>query len=293
MHTRRWATCTLFWLIGATSCALVAGCHSVAPSSTAALEQLLQPTASARESVVLEAYTIEVAAVQAPAVEAIWTTADEQFLTPEQRSALVANGLRAGIVGVSLPDELAKLLNPEGAAAPGDDPETSRVIDSAIASSPVGKRVEQLTPREEMPIPVGGLRDAVSVFLSAGSVTGRTFEKAQGAYTVMAHGEPGQRVVVRATPELQHGELRNRYSGRSEQGIFLMTPSREREIYSQLTVEANLAPGESLLLGGVRDAAGSLGDALHGSVGADERTGVTRLVLVRVAKVPDSEILPD
>lgn len=275
------------WFVAAT----LGGCHSVAPTSTDALDKLLKPVAMTPDKVLLEVYQIRVSPAQRAAADAAWAAADEQVLSPELRTKLLANGLRAGVVGTAMPSELTKLLNPDGSASTPNSGE--QLITQKSISPPAAKRIEQLRSHEEMTVLVNEVRDSLSLLISDDSVRGRTYSQVQTAYVVKAAAEPGQQVVVRVTPELQYGEIRNRYQGRSDQGIFMYTPSRERESYPQLAIEAKLAPGESLLLGGLADSAGSLGHALHGSVAKDEAVGESRLVLVRVAKVPDSEILAE
>jgi hypothetical protein len=93
---------------------------------------------------------------------------------------------------------------------------------------------------------------------------------------------------VRITPELQHGDLRNRRMG-SDQGIFLSTFSREREVFEQLTMQTELAPGDLLVLGCLPNAKASLGGVFHtaNSGGQEER----KLIVLRLLEVPKSEIL--
>jgi hypothetical protein len=117
---------------------------------------------------------------------------------------------------------------------------------------------------------------------------GKTFTQAEAAYTLQAELADGQRSVMRLTPEIHHGELRNRYTG-GDQGIFLMTPSREQEVFGDLRIHMELAPGELLVVGCLADVSGSLGYAFH--TVRQQGHLEHKLILVRLLQVPPSEIL--
>jgi hypothetical protein len=121
-------------------------------------------------------------------------------------------------------------------------------------------------------------------------VQGRSYQEVQGVYSLRAESVPGQQVQVQLVPELQFGELRNRYAG-SDQGIFVVTPSRERKVFDEMRISVSLAPGETLLVTGIADAPSSLGSAFHSQRIGD--VAEQKLVMVRLVQVPDSEILAD
>ena len=155
----------------------------------------------------------------------------------------------------------------------------------------VTRRVVQAKRRDPVQIQVSELRDEGQVLLSRdGSFGGKTFRQMQGVYALQAESIPGQRVKVRLTPELHHGDLKQRYAG-SQQGIFMSIPSREREVFDDLSMDATLAPGELLVIGCLPSAKTSLGGVFHTATaaGKDER----KLILVRLLQVPPSEILAE
>ena len=280
----RTSHCTTAAIV-ACACAALGGCHSVAPATSAGLDALLKPAAIRRDQVLLEIYQVRVPPERAAAAAATWSAVDEQFLEPELRGRLLANGFRAGIVGRTMPDGLAKMLNLADAPAEADG---KQVIDQQAANPQVVKQVKQLGSQEELQAQVGPLQKSLQLLISDETVHGKSYDQAQTTYLVKGSSQAGQRVRLQVTPELQHGDMRSRYTD-SEQGMFMLTVSREREPFPDLRIEAELAPGDSLLLGGLADASGSLGDAFHGKNAAGE----TRLVLIRVAKVPESEILAE
>ena len=167
----------------------------------------------------------------------------------------------------------------------GDQNEGERADPRAV------RRVVQLNRHESATIQVTDLQDQRHVLISGqGGLKGRSFQQVQAVYSMRAEPMPGQRVALSLIPELHHGEMRNRYTG-SEQGIFLITPSREQETYEQFELAAELSAGELLVVSCLPDSPGSLGHAFH----AIDRAGATehKLLLVRLLQVPGSEILAD
>ena len=103
-----------------------------------------------------------------------------------------------------------------------------------------------------------------------------------------SESKSGQRIMLELVPELQHGQLKNRYAG-GDQGMILMTQSRERDTFEKLAMNIELAAGEILVVSCLSDVPGSLGHAFH----AQNINGPLeyKLVLIRLLQVPGSEIL--
>jgi hypothetical protein len=265
------------------------GCSSVIllPGSSSP-ESFLKPVETSPESVALEILQVRLPASEKEMLEELWEDADELRLDVAVRHELVRNGFRAGVLGGAIPDELSELLQPED-DQPADS--SQRVITGENADPKVSRRVVQLNRQNSAIVQTADLRDQVHVLLSENSgIRGRSYQQAEAIYSIQAAAASGQRAEVRLVPELRHGEIRNRYAGGDRgQGIFLMIPSRERETYDQLTMRAELAAGEMLLVSCLPDASGSLGHAFH----AEDLRGPTeyQLVFVRLLQVPHSEIL--
>ena len=251
-------------------------------------QSLLRAVETGPESVTLEIFQVRIPDDDAELAERLWSAVDEQRLSLDVRRNLVRNGFRAGVLGGTVPDVLAKQLNLQSEMPAS---ETDRVITGKNASPRVVRRVLQLNRNDQRTVQASELRDHLHVLVNGDDgLQGQSFEQVQAVYTLRAEPATGQRAALRLTPELQHGELRNRYAG-SDQGIFLVTPSRERQVYDQLTLSAELAAGELLVVGCLPDAPKSLGRAFHGVdlAGPVEQ----KLVLVRLFQVPPSEILAD
>ena len=249
-------------------------------------QSFLKPVETSPDSVTLEIYQVRLPASDTELTEELWQAIDELRLPVEMRHELVRNGFRAGVIGGALPDGLATHLNLQS-EAPVASPE--RVITGASANPKVTRRVVQLSREDSATIQAAELRNRMHVFMSEVSgIRGRSYRQAEATYSLQAEAITGQLISLQLTPELQHGELKNRYAG-GDQGIFLMTQSRERETFDLLTIRAELAAGEMLLVSCLPDSSGSLGHAFHAH---DVRGPLEyKLVLVRMLQIPSSEIL--
>ncbi len=265
------------------------GCHPFLQSPQKSdLSAFLRPVETAPESVTLEIFQVRVPADDHEFTDQLWREVDEQRLDVEVRRNLVSNGFRAGVLGGALPDVLAKQLNLQSKM-----PETKaeRLITDQSANPRVVRRVVQLNRHDPATIQTSDLRDYLYVLVNGDKgLQGRSYEQARTVYTLRAEPTAGQRISLKLTPELRHGELRNRYAG-SDKGIFLVMPSRERETYARLVLPVELAAGELLVVSCLPNAEGSLGHAFH----AVEKQGppMHKLILVRLLQVPASEILAE
>ena len=276
------------WLAGCAAATIALGCQVFDKPPDKALESLLKPAAASSDSVALEIFQARIPLDQEAQADRLWERIDEQKFDAELRRRLIANGLRVGVVGGTLPEDLAKLLELDGESTEVSD---TQLITGQSAVPRVTRRVVQTKRREPISIQVSELRGEAQVLLSQeGSFGGKTFRQMQGVYSLQVETIPGQRIKVRLTPELHHGELKQRYAG-SQQGIFMSIPSREREVFDDLAMDATLAPGELLVLGCLPAAKTSLGGVFHTATaaGKDER----KLVLVRLLQIPPSEILAE
>ena len=281
--TRKQLTLLLLALPWVTGCGVLL--TTAAPADP---QSLLQAVETGPESLKLEIFQVRIPADDPQLGEQLWSHIDEQRLDLDIRRDLVRNGFRAGVLGGAMPDVLARQLNLQSEMP---EYETDRVITGENASPQVVRRVVLIHRDNEASVQASDLRDHVNVLIKGDDgLQGHSYEQVQAVYTLRAEPTAGQRVALRMTPELHHGELRNRYAGGDQgQGIFLVTPSREREAYDRLMLRTKLAAGELLVVGCLPDAPGSLGQVFHGVdlAGPVEQ----KLVLVRLLQAPPSEIL--
>jgi hypothetical protein len=278
-----WVAMFVGWAI------LLSGCGAVLTTATVSTpKSILKAVKSRPDRVTLEIFQVRVPADDKQLANELWQAADEQRLDLEVRNRMVSNGFRAGVICGALPDELARSLNLQS-EMPAES--TERVITDESATPKVARRVLQLKRREPATIQASEVQPSLHVLLNTDSgLQGKSYEQVQGVYSLRAESVLSQRVEVQLTPELQFGEMRNRYAG-SDQGIFVVTPSRERKVFDQMKIGVALSPGEILVVAGIPGASGSLGNAFH----AERRGDIAeqKLVLIRLMQVPDSEILAD
>ncbi len=266
-----------------------AGCGVALSTATLSTPQsILQAVKSRPDRTTLEIFQVRVPEDDAQFDEDLWQAVDEQRLDLALRNRLVSNGIRVGIISGALPDSLARSMNLQS-EMPEDS--NTRLVDEQLAAPRVTRRVLQLKHREPAAIKVTEPQSLVNVFVnSENGVQGRSYSEVEGVYAMQVESVPGQKIAVELVPELHFGEMKNRYAG-SDQGIFVVTPSRERQVFDQLKSEIELSAGELLVLSGIPDTRGSLGDALHGSQlpGSHDQ----KLILIRLLEIPPSEILAD
>jgi hypothetical protein len=265
------------------------GCGAVLTTATVSTPQsILQAAKSSSDRVTLEVFQVRIPANDKALAEELWKSVDEQRIDFEARNRLVSNGFRAGVISGTLPDALSRSLNlqsemPEGTA--------ERVVTGEIATPKVTRRVIQLKQRQPAIIQASEVQPSAHVFLNTeNGLQGKSYEQAQGVYSLRTETVPGQQVKLQLTPELQFGELKNRWAG-SDQGMIFSTPSRERKAFDQLMISVPIAAGDMFVVTEAGGASGSLGAVFHA-----ERRGDAveqKLVLIRLLQVPESEILSD
>ena len=280
------ASCQPLLILFTAFAAFFVGCTTVlSPPTKNAMQQLLAPATTPPDSVTLEIFHARVPIDKEDSAVALWNAVDEQCFDVELRRRLLANGLRVGVVGGTPSPELADLLALQGEAEPTT---AERIIKGQSATPRVTRRVVQIDRRDQSQIQTSDvLAEATVLTPDESGVHGTTYNQVQGVYGLRAQAIEGQRVHVELVPELQHGDLRGRYTP-SDQGIFMLTQSRERVVFDKLALEADLGPGDMLLLGCLPDASTSLGGVLH--AGPAEGRRERKLVVVRVLETPRSEI---
>lgn len=268
---------------------VLTGCGVVLSTATVSDPQsILQAIKTAPDQVTLEIFQVRIPSEEKQLLGEVWQASDEQLLDIELRNQLISNGFRVGVINGALPDALARTLNLQSEMP---EEEINRIITGENAAPRIVRRVLQLNRREHAMIQASELQDQADVFInSENGLQGRTYEQVQGVYRLEAESAAGQKVAIQLTPELQYGDLKNRYTG-SDQGVMLMTTSRERKVFEELKINVDLKSGEFLVLSGISDSNCSLGSAFHAS--KQSGAAAQKLVLIRLLQVPRSEILAD
>jgi hypothetical protein len=260
------------------------GCAAAPARHTA----LLAPAQKPPESVGLEIFVLRYLPDDLSLSQHLWEQVDEQQLPPGTRRLLAANGLRAGLVGVQLPEPLVQAMNlPE---RPAEDPESTQLLE--VAQQPrLARRLLQIRSGQQGRIITTGefarhAELAVLVRNEQGEVAGRTYRQVMGLLALEVHGLGDGRIRLELTPQIEHGEPQRTVVAR--QGIMHYEFGPARESFDELRLSAVLAPGQSLLMGAWPEQAGTIGRQLFGEriSGREEQ----KLVLIRLLQ-PQADVL--
>jgi hypothetical protein len=233
------STIDIPWPAAAAMLSLCLGCSLWSPPTDATPLELPAPRMSP-DSVAIQIAFAWLPAEGEASHEDLWLVMDEQHLAPEVRRNLLRNGLRSGLIGGQLPQPIRELLDeqgqeasvPPGVVCPDGMPPSRRIHCRS------GIRHE---------IPTGQRRSELVLLHRRGtSVHGRSLQDAQCllALRCFPRGDGGVRLEL--TPEIDHGPVRQKYV--SGMGGFMLKAERDREVFTDLALQASLAPGQTLLL---------------------------------------------
>jgi hypothetical protein len=187
---------------------------------------------------------------------ALWNDVDEQALPAATRAELAANGLRAGVVGGQTPRILA------GRLAAAEDRSTPAAAAARLEAEPAVRRSRmQIHRGQPGNIVTSGVYDQLPLLIrEAGRLGGDSYKNAQGQFVIAADPQDDRRVKLSLVPEWQYGDPQQRYIGND--GMFRIESSKRKKTFSNLKLEATLAPDQMLFVTSLPDRQGSLGHYL-------------------------------
>ncbi|HEX2477142.1 MAG TPA: hypothetical protein VHK01_20470 [Lacipirellulaceae bacterium] len=250
----------------------------------------LRPAAASPDSVAMEIIWARFPSDDSELNEAAWREIDETQIAPSVRRELTNNGFRVGVIGGAVPAAIARALG--SGESQDDEPSTHNRAEAAtLTAEPiVHGRIQQLRRNQRSEIQASEVYSSLPLLVNCGQeLTGRTYSDAQAIYALRVDSQPDQTVMVELTPELHYGPAQLRFTRDDDDlGILRQAPLREREVFSDLRMSVRLAPGEMLVLMGLRDAGSRLGDCFHSVESSEGRQ--QKLILIRLAEVPPSEM---
>lgn len=257
--------------------ALLAGAGGCATWNTQPEEpSKLPPARMSPDSVIIELAFVRIPASDQAAHDAIWSEADEQYFDPELRRELAANGLRVGLLGQQLPDELRAALD----AASSQAEERSEDIDTNDTQADRSARRFACRTGRRAKIVVTKTHPSLAFLTQAdGGVSGSVLENAQCLLALKPYPQGDGRVRLDITPEVEHGELKPKWA--EQEGALMQRIGRDRVVLDRLRVVATVAAGQVLVLSTTPDMKG-VGEQFFSetAAGRPERT----LLLIRVAQ---------
>ena len=251
------------------------GCKLLDESEAA--KSPLSKAESSPDSVALEIFFARRGADHKGADEDLWKQVDEQTLPADVRRRLADNGFRVGVVGAPWPSELTSLLKLSD--KPLDEQHKDKIDVKAEPS--VTKRLLQARPAQPGELIASSLYDELPLLANEnGSVGGRVYHKAQGVFTLKTFPEPNGTVRLELVPELQYGEPRLRRI--VSEGMIRMEPGRDKKTFDELTINAQLAPGQMLVLTSRPERTGSVGHKFFSEQASEQR--IQKLIIIRLAQ---------
>ena len=247
----------------------------------------LRPAAASRDSVALEILFVRFPHGDSELNGSAWDSIDEMQLPGALRRELRRNGFRVGLVGGTLPEPLARLLESEATPqADGSlwqtiDVERTPTVTRQVIQVRSGRHAQTITSRVYDRLPLLRYQD--------GQVSGGDLIQAQCQLAITPTIEHDGRVRFELLPEVHHGLPRPTWSYQT--GIMRSEMSRPKEVLDRLRIATTLAPGQMLILTGLPDRAGTIGHYFF----TDEspRGREQKMLIIRLAHVPSSDLFAD
>ena len=209
------------------------------------------PINQTTDTVSIEIFVIRLAPHQNELLQQLWQEVDEQFLSPQLRRELFAQGFRVGILGHLLSPALAQLLN---ISADGrvDIPwgEIQEISAADAAREPmVVRNMRNLLPEMRALVKVFDtpLPEYSLLWKENEMIHGQTYTDVIGVFCVSATANKDGSVQIQIVPELEHGISSPRL--RPVAGLLVHDTSRPRHSFESLLVSQRLLPGQWFIIG--------------------------------------------
>lgn len=218
--------------------------------------------------------------------DTVWTEIDETQIEPAAHRELARNGFRVGVVAGTPPNAIARLLNMNADCSSDEIPAAVQTMDVLHEAKIHGSR-RNLRRDERMEIRASENLPEMPLLVSRGrDLHGRTFRDAQALYAIKVDPQPDQTIRVEVTPEVHYGPSQLRWTGGDEglDVVLRQMPMRDREVFESMRMNVRLAPGEMLILAGLRDSGSRPGHYFHTAetaAGPEQKVLLIRLSTLR------------
>ena len=254
------------------------GCHVLKTPEwslkNAVEESPLPAPRLADDSVVIEISFIRVAADNEPQMTLIWEDIDETHLPVELRTKLRKNGFRCGKLPSAIPGSFEQLLR-------GDKNITDPTAQAGSMNLNLGLRNRRLqcnAGSENHVVLSDSIVENLIVIHSENEYTSaEKFSQAQCQFEFRTYPQSDGTVRLEIVPQIHHGAAKSQFKGHD--GAWLLQTQRDIEEYTDLLIDTNLLPGESLLLS-CSELAHGLGR--HFFSDNDDQTEVQHMLRLRV-----------
>lgn len=255
--------------------ALAAGCAplEVQPKSP------LEPPRMSPDSVVFDLFFVRVPRGDEQANATLWQELDEQCFSPEVRRRLAAAGFRMGRSTGQMPGTLAKLMELTDTAPVVNGAAQELSLDEIDAEPKVVRRHLQIRLGKRGEVVASAVHPEWPLLrCEDGQTSGHILPDAQGTFALTATRGRNGAINVRLVPEIQYGDPRMQPV--STQGMLRLEARRRSETLQDMAVEAELRPGDLIVVAALPNRPGSVGDYFLGTRqenGKDQKLLVIRL----------------
>ncbi len=254
------------------------GCHLLKTPKWALQKEVEKSPLSsprlAEDSVVIEVSFIRVATENREAIEKAWNDIDETHIPAELRTKLTENGFRYGKLPSAIPSSFEQLLT-------DDKNTTDPTAQAGNLNLNLGLRNRRLQcsagSENHIVLSDSVVNDMVVIHSEDQYTSAERFQQAQCQFEFRTYPQPNGSVRLEVVPQIHHGAAKSHFHGHD--GAWLLRTQREIEEYTDLLVDTNLQPGESLLLSCTELAPGLGG---HFFSDNDDQTEVQHMLRLRV-----------
>lgn len=273
MISKIWIYC-----FGVTVC-LISGCATWMPSGEQPrpIEAGVKTPPLSDEAVAIETYLIRLKPEQVEQSAELWSLADQQILPPELRLNLDRNGVRVAKISGSLPRVLESWLSETEKRIESDPLEQTGLAADVISVA----RHWRCRAGVRKEIPIRDLsKERVTLFYHDQAFKGRALDSPRFFFSMTATPGSDYTADVRLTPEIEHGDYRNRVVVREA----ALRPVSERDTipFNQLAIHLRLQRGDCLVIGPTAERCGLGAEFLHSRT--QENLYEPVLMLVRLSQ---------
>ena len=246
----------------------------------------LPATRLSDDSVVWEIQVAYVAPNEIDFHDQLWLESDEQHLPIDTSRRLTSNGIRTGLLGMPLPIVLRQRLDEQKAGATD---ESGSLPISGLKTAFQCRRLQARGGQRYEIVGPEVHENLIALLNEDGEIRAASYPQAQCVLALRSFPRGDGWAKLEVTPEIHYGQPHQQYTGNG--GVFQVESKRTIKILDELRFEANVSPGQTLLMTTTRDVKGIGGQFFTESVDG-QRTH--KLILIRLAQTQyDDRFAPD
>ena len=261
------------------------GCATWLPSGDepAPIKRGFMQASTAPDVAEIETILVRLDAQQSMRLPELWAHIDEQVLSPEMRTAMDKNGMRAGKVSANLPPLLGEWIR-ETVRRVGEDPLEQAGFAADISSFSQLWRC-RANSRKELTVRKFDSESAC-VFFHDGASKGQVFQSPHFLYSIRAAPLADTSATVRLVPELQYGDAVRKVD--TSGAGFRTNTRRESVSWDRLMIDIRIQRGDCIVIGPTAESRGLGEHYFHTKTQNGDTQAVLLLVRLSESSLDDS-----